>query len=83
MSRPWFGIVSTGVLCFFSLPIFATSLLIAGVGTATDYFAVPIRRRRRCAERAVKSTRKITEFSFERAIEAYEELIDSYTWRKT
>ncbi len=83
MSRSWFSLALAGVLCFLSLPIFATALLMAGIGTATDLFAGRIRRRRRSVESEIDNPHTTREFAFERAIEAYEELIDSYALRRT
>lgn len=82
MSRPWFSLVLTGILCFLSLPIFATSLLMASAGSATDFFAGRLGWRGRSTRIKVRRPSVTAEFAFERAIEAYEELIDSYAPRR-
>lgn len=76
--RPWFGLALTGVLCVLSLPLIAISLLIAAICTAAFALYSPIRRRRRSIDSGMRDAWAANEFGFERAIEAYEELIDAH-----
>lgn len=83
MLRPWFGFALTGILCALSLPLIAVSLLIAGACTATFALGSPGRERQRTRESEIEKKWQANEFAFERAIEAYEELIDEHAWRRT
>jgi len=79
--RPWFGLALTGILCALSLPFFAISLVIAGICTAPMAIWAPFRRRKRARNSDIRKTWRSNEFAFERAIEAYEELIDAHAWK--
>ena len=81
--RPWFGFALTGILCALSLPFIAVSMLIAGACTATVALGSPLRERQRIRESEIEKKWQSNEFAFERAIEAYEELIDAHAWRRT
>ncbi|HEY1804709.1 MAG TPA: hypothetical protein VGG45_09530 [Terracidiphilus sp.] len=83
MFRPWFGFALTGILCALSLPFIAISMLIAGACTATVALGSPIRERERNHDAELEKKWRSNEFAFERAIEAYEELIDAHAWRQT
>lgn len=83
MFRPWFGFALTGILCALSLPLIAVSMLIAGAFTAMVALGSPLRDRQRIRESEIEKKWQSDEFAFERAIEAYEELIDAHAWRRT
>jgi hypothetical protein len=80
--RPWFGLVLTGILCALSLPFFAISLLIATIYAAGVAVISPFRSRKRSNDSDFRNAWAANEFGFERAIEAYEELIDAHAWRR-
>jgi hypothetical protein len=80
--RPWFGFALTGILCALSLPLIALSMLIAGVFTATVAIGSPLRARQRIRDSTIEKKWRSDEFAFERAIEAYEELIDAHVWKR-
>jgi len=42
----------------------------------------PLRRRKRARDSDIRKAWQSNEFAFERAIEAYEELIDAHAWRR-
>jgi hypothetical protein len=81
--RPWLGLALTGILCAISLPFFAMSLLIAAVCAAPAALGLSFRRRKRSRDSGMLKTWEANEFAFERAIEAYEELIDAHAWRRS
>lgn len=81
--RPWFGFALTGILCALSLPLIALSMLIAGACTATVALGSPSRARQRIRDSEIEKKWQSNEFAFERAIEAYEELIDAHAWRRS
>ncbi len=83
MFRPWFGFALTGILCALSLPLIAISILIAGACTATAAVGSPARGRKQIRDSELERKWQSNEFAFERAIEAYEELIDAHAWRRT
>ena len=83
MIRPWFGLLLTCVLCVLSLPFFAISLLIAGVCTAPIAIGSCLLRRKKARDSEIRRRWHANEFAFERAIEAYEELIDAHAWRRS
>ena len=83
MFRPWFGFALTGILCALSLPLIAVSLLIAGACTAMVALGTPSSERQRIRELEIEKKWQTNEFAFERAIEAYEELIDAHAWRRS
>jgi len=80
--RSWLGVLFTGVLCALTLPFFAVSFLIAGVCTLPAAVCAPFRKRKRPRNSVVEQNWQANEFAFERAIEAYEELIDAHTARQ-
>lgn len=80
--RPWFGLAFTGILCVLSLPFFAITLLIAAICSTAAAALSLFRGRRRFIDCDIRETWAVNEFGFERAIEAYEELIDAYAWRQ-
>jgi hypothetical protein len=80
--RPWFGLVLTGILCALSLPFFAISLLIATIYAAGVAVISPFRSGKRSDDSDFRNAWAANEFGFERAIEAYEELIDAHAWRR-
>ncbi|MGA9061965.1 MAG: hypothetical protein WB341_09900 [Terracidiphilus sp.] len=82
MLRLWFGPAITGLLCVLSLPLIAISLLIAAICAAAFAVYSPFRRRKRPGDPAARDAWAANEFKFERAIEAYEELIDAHAWRR-
>jgi hypothetical protein len=71
------------MLCALSLPLIVVSLLIAGFCTAMVALGSPGRERQRTRELEIEKKWQTNEFAFERAIEAYEELIDAHAWRRT
>jgi hypothetical protein len=81
--RPWFGFALTGLLCALSLPLIAFSMLIAGACSATVALGTPFREGQRIRKSEIEKKWRSNEFAFERAIEAYEELIDAHAWRRT
>ena len=83
MFRPWFGFALTGILCALSLPFVAVSMLMAGARSAADGLGSTIHTRRRHSAAALEKKWRSNEFAFERAIEAYEELIDAHASRQT
>ena len=83
MFRPWLGFALTGILCALSLPLIVISMLIAGACTATFAIGAPLRGRQRTPGSELEKRWQSNEFAFERAIEAYEELIDAHAWRRT
>ncbi len=83
MFRPWFGFALTGLLCALSLPLIAFSMLIAGAFSATVALGTPYRDERRTRKSEIEKKWRSNEFAFERAIEAYEELIDAHAWKRT
>lgn len=83
MFRPWFGFALTGILCALSLPFVAVSMWVAGDRTATDGLGSKVHARQRNRDAALEKKWRSNEFAFERAIEAYEELIDAHAWRQT
>jgi hypothetical protein len=50
--------------------------------TAPMAIWAPFRRRKRARNSDIQNTWRTNEFAFERAIEAYEELIDAHAWRR-
>lgn len=82
MLRPWFGFFLTGILCALSLPFFAISLLIATFCAVPVALSAPFRKRKRSGDSGIRKAWRSNEFAFERAIEAYEELIDAHAWRQ-
>jgi len=70
------------MLCALSLPFFALSLIVAAVSTAPMTIWAPLRRRKRARDSDIRKAWQSNEFAFERAIEAYEELIDAHAWRR-
>ena len=82
MIRPWLGLLLTCVLCGLSLPFIAISMLIAAVCTVPIATVSHIRRRKRDLDAEIRRRWQSNEFAFERAIEAYEELIDAHAWRR-
>jgi hypothetical protein len=82
MRRSWLGLAVTGTLCVLSLPLIAISLLIAAICAAAFAAYSPFRRRKRPGDPAAHDAWAANEFKFERAIEAYEELIDAHAWRQ-
>lgn len=82
MLRPWFGLALTGILCALSLPFFAISLLMATIWAALVAVFAPFRSRKRSIDSDIRNAWAANEFGFERAIEAYEELIDAHAWRR-
>ena len=82
MLRTWFAFAFTGTLCVLSLPFFAVSLLIAAICSAAVAFISPDRGCRLSIDSGIRETWAANEFQFERAIEAYEELIDSHSRRR-
>lgn len=83
MFRPWLGFALTGLLCALSLPLIAVSMMIAGACTATVALGTPLRERQRIRKSEIEKKWHSNEFAFERAIEAYEELIDAHAWRRS
>jgi hypothetical protein len=77
------GFALTGLLCALSLPLIAVSMMIAGACTATVALGTPLRERQRIRKSEIEKKWHSNEFAFERAIEAYEELIDAHAWRRT
>ncbi len=82
MLRTWFAFAFTGALCVLSLPFFAISLLIAAICSAAVAFISPDRGCRKSIDSGIRENWAANEFQFERAIEAYEELIDTHSWRR-
>jgi hypothetical protein len=80
--RPWFGLVLTAILCALSLPFFAISLVIAAICSAAVGVFSLFRGRRQSIDSDIRRIWTANEFGFERAIEAYEELIDAHAWRR-
>ena len=80
--RPWFGFLLAAILSALSLPFLAISLLIAAICTAAVAVSSPFRKRRRSIDSDMGKTWAAKEFGFERAIEAYEELIDAHARRR-
>jgi hypothetical protein len=80
--RTWFALAFTGALCVLSLPFFAISLLIAAICSAAVAFISPDRGCRQSIDSGIRETWAANEFQFDRAIEAYEELIDAHSWRR-
>ncbi len=80
--RPWFSLALAGMLYVFLLPFFAISLVIAAIGSTAVAVVPPFRRHRRSIDSDVRKAWTANEFGFERAIEAYEELIDAHAWRR-
>lgn len=83
MFRPWFGLLLTCVLCVLSLPFFAVSLLVAAICTVPIAIGSRLLRRKKNRNSDIRKRWQSDEFAFERAIEAYEELIDTYAWRRS
>jgi CHASE1-domain containing sensor protein len=81
--RPWLGFALTGILCALSLPLIALSMLIAGAFTTMAALGSPFRARQRNRDSDFEKKWQSDEFAFERAIEAYEELIDAHAWRRS
>jgi hypothetical protein len=77
------GFALTGLLCALSLPLIAVSMMIAGACTATVALGTPLRERQRIRKSEIEKKWHSNEFAFERAIEAYEELIDAHAWRRS
>jgi hypothetical protein len=81
--RPWFGFALTGILCALALPLIAFSMASAGVWSAVYALFYPIQRRQRLIDPAIRESWQANEFAFERAIDAYEELIDAHARKRT
>lgn len=82
MFRPWLGFALTSFLCALTLPFLAISLIVAGLCTAPRAIWTPFRRLKRARDSEIQAAWRSNEFAFERAIEAYEELIDAHAWRR-
>jgi hypothetical protein len=76
--RPWFGFALTGILCALALPLIAISMASAGVWSAVYALCFPVQRRQRPIDLEIRKKWQANEFAFERAIDAYEELIDAH-----
>ena len=83
MFRPWFGFALTGILCALALPLIAFSMASAGVWSAAYALFSPVQKRRRPIDPEIRKSWQSNEFAFERAIDAYEELIDAHTRKHT
>jgi hypothetical protein len=81
--RPWFGFALTGLLCALALPLIAVSMASAGVWSAVYALFNPVQMRRRPIDSEIRKSWQSNEFAFERAIDAYEELIDAHAQRHT
>lgn len=81
MFRPWLGFALTGILCALSLPLFALSIIVAAGCASPMGIWAPFRKRKRARNSKIRKAWRSDEFAFERAIEAYEELIDAHAWR--
>ncbi len=80
MLRPWLGLFLTGILCALSLPFFVISISIAALCAVPAALGAPFHRPP--SDSSIRKTWRSNEFAFERAIEAYEELIDAHAWRQ-
>jgi len=80
--RPWLSLALAGMLYVFLLPFFAISLLIAATCSVAVAVMSPFRGHRRPIDSDIRKAWTANEFGFERAIEAYEELIDAHAWRR-
>ena len=78
MFRPWLGFALTGILCALALPLIAISMASAAVYALFN----PIQMRRRPIDPEIRKRWQSNEFAFERAIDAYEELIDAHARRR-
>jgi hypothetical protein len=76
--RPWFGFALTGILCALALPLIAVSMASAGVWSAVYALCNPVQKRQRPIDPDIRKRWQSNEFAFERAIDAYEELIDAH-----
>lgn len=83
MFRPWFGFALTGILCALALPLIAVSMVSAGVCSAVYALFNPVHRRHRPIDPEIRKRWQSNEFAFERAIDAYEELIDAHARRRS
>ncbi len=83
MFRPWFGFALTGILCALALPLIAVSMASAGVWSALYALCNPVQKRRRPIDSEIRKSWQSNEFAFERAIDAYEELIDAHSRKRT
>jgi hypothetical protein len=77
--RPWFGFALTGILCALALPLIAISMASAGVWSAVYALWSPAEWRPRPIDSEIRKRWQTNEFAFERAIDAYEELIDAHS----
>jgi hypothetical protein len=80
--RPWFGFALTGILCALALPLIAVSMASAGVWSAVYALCYPVQRRQRPIDSEIRKRWQSNEFAFERAIDAYEELIDAHARKR-
>jgi hypothetical protein len=80
--RPWFGFALTGILCALALPLIAISMASAGVCSAVYALWSPVQRRQRPIDPDIRKNWQSNEFAFERAIDAYEELIDAHARKR-
>lgn len=83
MFRPWFGFALTGILCALALPLIAVSMASAGVWSAVYALCNPVQKRQRPIDSEIRKRWQSNEFAFERAIDAYEELIDAHARRQS
>jgi hypothetical protein len=80
--RPWFGFALTGILCALALPLIAFSMISAGVCSAVYALWSPVQGRQRPIDSDIRKRWQSNEFAFERAIDAYEELIDAHARKR-
>lgn len=81
VSRSWIALLLMGFVYAFSIPFFALSLLIAAGCSAATAIVMPIRKHTWRFDSDLRKNWAANEFGFERAIEAYEELLDEFTLR--
>jgi hypothetical protein len=80
--RPWFGFALTGLLCALAIPLIAVSMASAAVCSAVYALFCPVQSRRPPIDLEIRKRWQSNEFAFERAIDAYEELIDTHARRR-
>ena len=75
--RRWLMRSRAGLRVAFWLPLFAISLFIAGLGTIRAWVFRRFRRGKLKGGEGARLTWALRQFDFERAIEAYQEVIDT------